>query len=230
MSDNLGVDLKAPRAFPDGVVASPTLGKLFEALAKAQAEFGIAVFDSKNPHFKNEFASIRSIDDATKKQLTKVGICVTQHLHSVAGVPHLFTLMGHSSGEFLGGDVELILSKRDMQGLGSANSYARRYAKSGAVGVVSDKDDDGEAAVGRGHNEGEREVSQFEAPVDFRRQAAQRKASPAQINMLKAKSKAMKMTEDNLIEIVRESCGVTDLREIPFEAVNVVVHALDNRV
>jgi hypothetical protein len=75
-------------------------------------------------------------------------------------------------------------------------------------------------------------VSSFSnEPVDFRRQAAQRKASPAQINMLKAKSRAMKLSEDDLISIVRENCdGVTDLREIPFEAVNVVVHALDNRI
>jgi hypothetical protein len=49
--------------------------------------------------------------------------------------------------------------------------------------------------------------------------------------MLKAKSRAMKLSEDDLISIVRENCdGVTDLREIPFEAVNVVVHALDNRI
>lgn len=133
-----------------GVTGSQTKGKLFEALAKAQSEFEIARFDSENPHFRNKFASLRSIDEATKRQLAKHGLAVTQLPYTDAsGHPRMMTVLGHSSGEWISSDVKLILSKQDMQGLGSAITYARRYCKSALIGVVSDEDDDGNAASSR---------------------------------------------------------------------------------
>lgn len=139
----------ASRRLPLGVSGSESLGKLFEALSKAQGEFTVAVFDEENPHFGNEFASIKSIDAATRAQLTKYGLCVTQIPYSDAGKSKMLTILGHSSGEFLSGDLVLILSKQDMQGLGSAVTYAKRYCKSAIIGVASDKDDDGNAATGK---------------------------------------------------------------------------------
>jgi len=135
-----------------GVLGSETKGKLFDALSKAQGEFEIAKFDSENPHFKNQFASLKSIDAATKKYLTKYGLTVSQLPYTTPdGTPRMMTVLGHSSGEWIACDVKLILSKQDMQGLGSAITYARRYCKSAVIGVVSDEDDDGNAASGS-HN------------------------------------------------------------------------------
>lgn len=206
---------------PKGVYASSTLGKLFEALAKAQAEFGIAVFDSKNPHFKNEFASLRSIDDATKKQLTKVGICVTHMIYTDdSGAHRLFTMLGHSSGEYISSDMKLLLSKPDMQGLGSATTYGKRYTKSAAVGVVSDADDDGEAAVGRGQ--------QSESRDEIRITATDQTGpcTEAQAKMIYAKAKAKKIPDDKLKDILIQVSGVRSTNDVPWGDVNKVLNEI----
>lgn len=131
---------------------SEQTNEIFAAISKAQASFDIAIFDSRNPHFKNEFASLASIDVATKKQLATCGLCVVQFPVSgeeIDGVWYLSTILGHTSGQWIMGTVKLLIDKPNMQGLGSAITYARRYSKGAALDVVTDRDDDGEASVGR---------------------------------------------------------------------------------
>ena len=55
------------------------------------------------------------------------------------------TILSHSSGEYLSSTM-YIPSKEDAHGVGSAISYARRYALASFVGVVTG-DDDGNGAV-----------------------------------------------------------------------------------
>jgi hypothetical protein len=52
------------------------------------------------------------------------------------------------SGEWIESTWQIPVGKQDPQGLGSAISYARRYALASAIGVVQD-DDDGNAAMPR---------------------------------------------------------------------------------
>lgn len=209
---------------PKGVYGSATLGKLFEALAKAQAEFGIAVFDSKNPHFKNEFASLRSIDEATKKQLTKVGIAVTQVAFTDEnGGQCLFTMLGHSSGEYLAGTVKLFLSKQDMQGLGASLTYAKRYSKAAVIGVVSDADDDGEASVGRG-NPTQPEALQSQFTGEGERD--DRLVTEAQAKMIYAKAKAKKIPDEKLKDILLQVSGVRSTAQVPWGDVNTILNEI----
>jgi hypothetical protein len=128
---------------------SEQLGELFSALAKAQSELLAVPFDSKNPHFGNEFASLAAIQDATKPVLAKNGLAVSQILDSTPEGFVLHTLLGHSSGQHVTSTIRLVLAKNDMQALGSATTYAKRYAWQALVGVSGDQDDDAEAAVGR---------------------------------------------------------------------------------
>lgn len=212
-----------PPQLPKGVYGSATLGKLFEALAKAQSEFGIAVFDSKNPHFKNEFASLRSIDDATKKQLTTMGIAVTQILFSdEMGHPHMMTFLGHSSGEYLAGDLKLLLSKNDMQGLGASSTYGRRYCKSAAVNVVSDSDDDGNAASGIATGDQRQQVEREEVRATDQTGPC----SEAQAKMIYAKAKSKKIPDDKLKDILIQVSGVRSTHEVPWGDVNEVLNQI----
>jgi UTP-glucose-1-phosphate uridylyltransferase len=54
----------------------------------------------------------------------------------------------HKSGQWISGDYPVLVAKMDAQGLGSAITYARRYALQAMLGVAAE-DDDGEAAMGR---------------------------------------------------------------------------------
>lgn len=130
---------------------SPTIKELAAALSKAQAEIGSAEIDSHasiNQSFKYSYASLTAVRDCSKLALSKYGLAVIQAPYSVEGKRFLETLLVHSSGEWISSDIELIITKNDMQGLGSAITYARRYALSSMLGIVNDEDDDGNVASG----------------------------------------------------------------------------------
>ena len=52
--------------------------ELYKALAKARTEFTKVKFDSVNPHFKNKFASLASMHDATVDALSANGLTILQ--------------------------------------------------------------------------------------------------------------------------------------------------------
>ena len=120
---------------------------IFGALAKAQAEIGVAVFDSVNPHFRSKYASLSAVREVVKEPFAKNGLSVSQWLDGEGDGISLTTILTHSSGQYIQSSFPLLLPKRDMQGLGSATTYARRYALAALAGVVSDEDDDGNAAT-----------------------------------------------------------------------------------
>jgi len=65
-----------------------------------------------------------------------------------SGAPVLVTRIIHTSGEHIEGEFPLVCKDpNDPQKLGSAVTYARRYALSAALGITAD-DDDGQAAAG----------------------------------------------------------------------------------
>lgn len=57
------------------------------------------------------------------------------------------TLVVHESGQTIEGDLFLPTMKDDPQAAGSTITYARRYAISGILGLVTDEDDDAEDAT-----------------------------------------------------------------------------------
>jgi hypothetical protein len=83
--------------------------------------------------------------DACRDALHKNGFSVVQMGELVEGQWALLTILLHESGEQLRGHVPLLNTKGDMQGLGSAITYARRYGLAAIVGVCPE-DDDGNAA------------------------------------------------------------------------------------
>lgn len=121
---------------------SSEIKSIMPAFIKAQADIGHAIKDAKNPHFKNQYATLESVIDASKTHLLKNKIILCQTL-STENV--LETTLLHESGEFISSEVKLILSKQDMQQLGSAITYARRYAIASLLNMAQE-DDDGNAA------------------------------------------------------------------------------------
>jgi hypothetical protein len=123
--------------------ASPELGKLFEALSKAQAEIKPAKIDMENPYYKSKYASLKSCQEAYRAPLAKFGLAIVQQVYSEQDAYYVRTVLGHSSGQWMSNVFKLIVGKRDMQGLGSAITYGRRYGANALVGVVDTEDDDG---------------------------------------------------------------------------------------
>lgn len=117
---------------------SESVIKIMPALIKAQGSIKHAQKDAKNPHFKNSYATLESVIDATKDILLKQDITVVQ-THTATNT--LVTTLYHASGEYLQSEVPLYMSKQDMQQLGSATTYARRYSLASMLNIAQEDDD-----------------------------------------------------------------------------------------
>jgi hypothetical protein len=131
-------------------VATPSVGKLAAALAKAQGEMQAAAKDADNPFFKSKYADLASIWSVIREPLSKNGLAVVQMPTQTDGtLVSLKTILAHESGETMEGILTLTPKDGSPQAVGSALTYARRYSLSAMVGVCSEEDDDGNAASGR---------------------------------------------------------------------------------
>lgn len=128
---------------------SENINELSAALAKAQSEMQDAELDGWNPHFKSSYSTLSAVWAACRAPLSKNGLAVLQGIEREDQGFILRTTLTHSSGQWIESVCPIISSKNDMQGIGSAISYARRYSLQAMVGVASKEDDDGEGAQGR---------------------------------------------------------------------------------
>ncbi len=126
---------------------SETIGALAAALAKAQGAMKPAVMDRDNTFFKSKYATLTSLWESARAALSANGLAVMQTTDFDSnGDTVLITTLVHSSGEWIGGVYPVKAKDNTPQALGSALTYARRYAFGALVGLTSDDDDDGNAA------------------------------------------------------------------------------------
>lgn len=131
---------------------SESVNELAAALAKAQGQIKGAVKDAENPHFRSKYADLASVWDACRASLSANGLSIIQAprgvVTEVGWTVEVETRLLHASGQWMGDTITVPVGKPDAQGLGSALTYARRYALASFVGVAPE-DDDGNAAVQR---------------------------------------------------------------------------------
>lgn len=127
----------------DGQGSSATLA---EALVAAQAAMPAVTPDGINPHFSSKFVTLGKLLSKTRPILNQHGITLVQMPSQTPdGQPALTTRLVHKSGESTESTMPLLLAKKDPQGLGSALTYARRYALAAALAIADQEDDDGNA-------------------------------------------------------------------------------------
>lgn len=130
----------------DKMMQSESVDKIATALVKFQATIQGVEKNMMNTYFKNKYATLDAIWDAIRKPLTDNGLAIVQ---GGKVTDHGFVLLMtiyHISGQWISGEYLIKVTKDDAQAYGSAWSYARRYMMS-MLGIVSETDDDGEAAV-----------------------------------------------------------------------------------
>lgn len=125
---------------------SDTLTKIIPALVRASANFKPAVKSATNPHFKSKYVPLEGVVDSINAALLAEGIYATQQTRVEDGNTLLVTMFYHNSGEWIGGEYPVHPVKPDPQALGSAMTYARRYALMALAGIPAE-DDDGNAAT-----------------------------------------------------------------------------------
>lgn len=142
---------------------SPETDKLDEALAKAQGKMRSAKKDAVNSHFGTNYADLASVVDACRDALAEHGISVTQWPILTAGGSgiHLVTRLA-LAGQWMRATFAVPVAQVTAQGMGSAITYARRYALSAALGIAAEDDDGNAASAG------------YQPPQRDRQQAAPR--------------------------------------------------------
>lgn len=134
------------------VIQSPSIGNLVAALNKAQTQFEKIIKDKSNPFFKSKYADLAAGIEATQPALIANGLAVVQLPICRENRVGVFTILTHTSGEFLGEGFTLPLAKQDAQTGVAAVTYARRAGYLGALGIAAE-DDDGNKASRNDENE-----------------------------------------------------------------------------
>jgi hypothetical protein len=126
---------------------SEQINDLATALAAAQGEMANATYNRVNPHFRSKYADLASVRDATIPALSKHGLALAQFTSFDGdGTFLLVTRLLHASGQWMESVFPLPMMIDKPQIMGSAQTYARRYAWSGMCGIASEEDDDANAA------------------------------------------------------------------------------------
>lgn len=134
------------------IETSPELNKFFEAFAKAQGMIQLAAKDAKNPAFKDRdnpkrkdgtsYADLAAVWEACRTALTSNGICVLQVPFNAGTDIGVLTMLGHSSGQWVRGRLQVKPAQFTAQAVGSATTYLRRYCLAAMAGVAPKGDDD----------------------------------------------------------------------------------------
>ena len=128
---------------------SDDIKELALALSKTQAILKGALKDSNNPFFKSKYADLASVWEACREPLAANGLSVVQMpCNDTPDSVALETILMHTSGQWISSVFSMPVSKHDAQAVGSAITYARRYALAAVVGIAPE-DDDGNLASGK---------------------------------------------------------------------------------
>lgn len=121
-----------------------------KAFIKAQSEMGAALKSAKNPFFKSSYADLSAVQSAVYPPFHANGFAIVQTGGADEFGQYIETRFIHQAAapDMFTSRVYLSHKQGDMQSLGSAITYARRYGLCAVSGVPLE-DDDGNRAAGR---------------------------------------------------------------------------------
>jgi hypothetical protein len=155
--------------------------------------------DSKNPHFGSKYAKLEDVIAATYEALNANNFAVTQLPRVIKPVdsdPYmvLVSQLRHTSGDLIESE-HLIVAKdyNNPQQIGSAITYARRYALLAMTGLAPE-DDDGNAAVSNGTTSS----------------AAPKKIVGSDTPVASSTKQASDKQKDYILSLLGQKLGITD--------------------
>lgn len=154
------------------VVFSEATKELIAAFVKFAADNTNVDKNKANPFFNSQYADLAGAINSSREHLAKYELAVMQHPFTMGDLIGITTILCHSSGQSIASTLLLKPVKTDPQALGSAITYARRYAYMAILGMAAE-DDDGNAASQSGQA---KQQNKQQAPAQKRQE--QPKAAP----------------------------------------------------
>jgi hypothetical protein len=123
---------------------------LWQKVAELQARLPLIPKSATNPHYKSKYADFPTIMEVVKPLLTELKLVYLQPL-AVSDIPGMMRIKNILIDAETGQSVEYEMSvplgnNLTPQAYGSAVTYARRYSMASMLNLVTDEDDDGNAA------------------------------------------------------------------------------------
>lgn len=128
---------------------SDQIDQIASALAEAQADLSVVFKQSHNEAFGSKYADLSKVWDAFQRVGPRHGLSVVQMPGAFDAASRTMSMsvkLMHSSGQWLGGDMSMPLSRSDAHAYGSACTYARRYSLAALIGICPHDDDGNEAS------------------------------------------------------------------------------------
>lgn len=204
-----------------------------EAIRQVQIEVERAIFDKRNPHHKNQYASLESIITALKGPANIHGMSIIQHPELCEGSPTLITRIAHKSGQYMIFKHPLYVPLPDMQKLGAAITYARRYALisifciiTGDEVEIQDDDDDGNLCSEQVQKEIAQRKAKEEAKAKSNTQQTQKvenqKVSKPQLNAINQ----LCISKNVLLDDILRDYKVSVLDNLSFAQASEIIQTL----
>jgi hypothetical protein len=134
--------------------ASSNVDKILPALMTVKSKLQAVTKSASNPFFKSKYADLNTHLDAVEPLLADHGLVLFQPVTVESnGLNTVSSVIMHSSGQWVQSQMIVTSAANDMQKLGSAVTYARRYTL-GSLLSMKAEDDDGEGSIGRGKTAG----------------------------------------------------------------------------
>ena len=121
------------------------LSKFQGSLEQPKLNSTVKVKTRTGGEYSFKYADLSECKAAAKKPLSENGLAVTQLIEDDYS---LLTVLMHSSGQWISSRVKMPISEPGAQAIGSAITYAKRYAFCAILGIVADDDEDGNLSQG----------------------------------------------------------------------------------
>lgn len=154
-----GVRVPLDDTFPAGggdrpFMSSRSITKIIPALVTLQTDFSLkAEYNRENEGFKRggkplKYADFAAVWEVLRPALRAAGLSVLQFPSNVDRTVTVRTVVLHLSGEWIASEFTMLSPDGTAHKMGSTITYAKRYALTTLLGVISDEDDDGNAGSG----------------------------------------------------------------------------------
>lgn len=203
MTERENITSSSPISFTGDVAP---FAKAFVAAQKATEAVKKA---ATNSHFKSRYADLAEVVEAVVPALNENGIGVMQSPSFDGDLVGITTVLIHESGAMAQATLHLKPNKSDPQQVGSAITYARRYALLAMTGAAPE-DDDGNAASqpqGQRHHQAQRreEPKQQTAQerVEAVMQAAKNAKASQEVNAIYERSTGLRneLTKEERVKL-----------------------------
>lgn len=131
---------------------APALVKSWGELESPKHNMSVKVQTKKGGSYTFDYTDLKGIFDEAKRVFKENGISIIQNSYTEDTEKGLLisveTMLLHSSGEWIKSNPLQMPASQNMQDMGGQVTYMKRYSLSAMLGIATEKDDDGNGALG----------------------------------------------------------------------------------